>query len=97
MYNNCGGERMALYVDNAGSTLYGDLSKQGLLDFNYAVMGFKEGNYEQIPHTGLSPDYVFRETRRALEGVAGTNTLIWPGSISISPPKPATASAHRKA
>ena len=40
MYNNCGGERMALYVDNIGSTLYGDLSKQGLLDFDYAVMGF---------------------------------------------------------
>ena len=42
MYNNCGGERMALYADNIGSTLYGDLSKQALLDFNYAVMGFKE-------------------------------------------------------
>jgi hypothetical protein len=79
MYNNCGGERMALYVDNAGSTLYGDLTKQSLLDFNYAVMGFKEGSYKQIPHTGLSPDYVSRETKRALDGVAGTNTLIWPG------------------
>ena len=39
MYNNCGGERMALYVDNIGSTLYGDLSKQELIDFNYEVMG----------------------------------------------------------
>jgi hypothetical protein len=79
MYNNCGGERMALYVDNAGSTIYGDLSEQGLLDFNYAVMGFKEGSYDQIPHAGLSPNYVSRETERALECVAGTNTLIWPG------------------
>ncbi len=79
MYNNCGGERMALYVDNAGSTLYGDLSKQSLLDFNYAVMGFQERSYDQIPHTGLSADYVSRETKRALEGVAGTKTLIWPG------------------
>src|SRR5215831_11594642 len=79
MYNNCGGERMALYVDNAGSTMYADLSKQGLLDFDYAVMGFKEGSYDQIPHTGLFPDYVYRETKRALDGVAGTRTLIWPG------------------
>jgi hypothetical protein len=79
MYNNCGGERMALYADNAGSTLYADLSKQGLLDFNYAVMGLKEGSYESIPHAGLSADYVYRETRRALEGVAGTSTQIWPG------------------
>ena len=79
MYNNCGGERMALYADNIGSTLYGDLSKQALLDMNYGMMNFKERSYADIPHTGLSSDYVFRETRCALEGVAGTNTLIWPG------------------
>ena|SRR5438105_4211988 len=42
MYNNCGGERMAPYADNIGSTLYGDLSKPGLIDLNYALMGFKE-------------------------------------------------------
>jgi hypothetical protein len=79
MYNNCGGERMALYVDNIGSTLYGDLSKQDLTEFTYKVMGFKESSYEQLPYAGLSADYVSRETTRALEGVAGTNTQIWAG------------------
>ena len=88
MYNNCGGERMALYADNIGSTLYADLSKQQLLDFNYAVMGFNEGKYDQIPHTGLSPDYVHRETKRALAGVAGTKTLIWPGIDIDIPTEP---------
>jgi hypothetical protein len=88
MYNNCGGERMALYVDNIGSTLYGDLTKQQLLDFTYAVMNLKEGSYEQIPHTGLSADYVFRETKRALAGVAGTKTLIWPGIDIDIPTEP---------
>ena len=88
MYNNCGGERMALYVDNIGSTLYADLSKQQLLDFDYAVMNFKEGSYQQIPHTGLSPDYVYRETKRALDGVAGTSTLIWPGIDIDIPTEP---------
>jgi hypothetical protein len=49
-------------------------------------MGFKEGSYDQIPHTGLSADYVYRETKRALAGVAGTNTRIWPGiDIDIPP------------
>jgi hypothetical protein len=42
-------------------------------------MGFNERSFDQIPHTGLSADYVFRETKRALEGVAGTSTLVWPG------------------
>jgi hypothetical protein len=91
MYNNCGGERMALYVDNIGSTLYADLSKQSLLDFDYAVMGFKEGSYDQIPHTGLSADYVYRETKRALEGAAGTKTLIWPGIDVDIPTEPSNS------
>ena len=88
MYNNCGGERMALYADNIGSTLYGDLSKQDLIDLNYALMGFKECTYDQIPHTGLSADYVCRETRRAMEGVAGRKTLIWPGIDIDIPTEP---------
>jgi hypothetical protein len=91
MYNNCGGERMALYADNITSTLYGDLSKQALLDMNYSLMGFKEGNYEQIPHTGLSADYVYHETKRALDGVAGTKTQILPG-IDIDIPTEANNS-----
>jgi hypothetical protein len=51
MHNNCGVERMALYADNIGSTLYGDLSKASLIDLNYALMGFKERSYDQIPYT----------------------------------------------
>jgi len=78
MYNNCGGERMALYADNIGSTLYGDLSKQALIDMNYSFMGLKESSYDQIPRVGLSADYVYREKNRALAGVAGTRTQIWP-------------------
>lgn len=79
---------MALYADNIGSTLYGDLSKQDLLDFNYAVMGLKERSYEQIPSTGPSSDYVYRETKRALEGVAGTKTQIWSGIDVDIPTEP---------
>ena len=92
MYNNCGGERMALYADNIGSTLHGDLSKQAIIDLNYRLMNFQERSYDQIPHTGLSPDYVFRETKRALAGVEGRNTLIWPG-IDIDIP---TDQGHSK-
>src|SRR5580692_8101337 len=79
MYNNCGGERMALYADNIGSTIYGDLTKPAIIDMNYGLMNLKERSYAEIPHTGLSPDYVFRETKRALAGVEGTRTSIWPG------------------
>jgi hypothetical protein len=92
MYNNCGGERMALYADNITSTLYGDLSKQALLDLNYSLMGFREGTYDQILHTGLSADYVYRETKRALE-FAGTDTRILPG-IDIDPNRAEQQQVH---
>jgi hypothetical protein len=54
-------------------------------------MGLQEGTYERIPHTGLSEDYVYRETKRALDGVAGTNTLIWPGIDIDIPTEPSNS------
>ncbi len=91
MYNNCGGERMALYADNIGSTLFGDLSKQELTEFAFEVMHLKEGSYKQIPYSGLSADYVYRETQRALEGVAGTKTQIWSGIDVDIPTEPSNS------
>ena len=91
IYHNCGGERMASYIDSVTQTLYGDVPKQELLDFHYRVLDFRERGYEQIPFTGWSADYVFRETKRALAGAAGTKTLIWPG-IDIDIPTADTSS-----
>jgi hypothetical protein len=79
MYHNCGGERMAGYIDSVAETIYGGVSKQLLLDFEYSVMNYKERGIEEIAYTGLSSDYVFRETKRAMDGIAGKATQIWPG------------------
>jgi hypothetical protein len=79
MYHNCGGERMASYIDSIAGTVYGDLPKQEALDFEYRAMNYRERSYEQIPFTGLSADYVYREAKRAMDGAAGTSVLIWPG------------------
>lgn len=92
IYHNCGGERMATYIDSVSQTIYGDTPKQMLLDFEYSVMNYKERSYAEIPFTGLSSDYVYRETKRAVDGIAGKKTLIWPG-IDIDIP---TASNHSK-
>ncbi|HZT32344.1 MAG TPA: hypothetical protein VFA33_20820 [Bryobacteraceae bacterium] len=92
IYNNCAGERMAGYIDSVGQTLYGDLTKQKSLEFHYAVMNYQERSYDEIPFTGLSSDYVYRETRRAITGAAGAKTRIWPG-IDIDIP---TAANHSK-
>jgi hypothetical protein len=80
IYHNCGGERMASYINSVSQTIHGDIPKQELLmDFEYDVMNLRERGLEQIPYTGLSSDYVYRETKRAIDGAAGTKTLIWPG------------------
>jgi hypothetical protein len=79
MYHNCGGERMASYINNVGSSMFADVPKQELLDFHYRVLDYKEKSLVEIPLTGFSADYVYRETRRAHEGLQGTKTLLWPG------------------
>ena len=92
MYHNCGGERIASYIRRMTGNIFGDFAPQAALDLHYRVMNYHEGNLEQIPFTGLSADYVARETRRAVEGAAGTKTLIWPG-IDIDIP---TAAGNSK-
>jgi hypothetical protein len=79
VYNNCGGERYANFIHNIGSTVFGDVPQEELMRFNNRLLNYgNEASLDQLPKAGLSPDYVFRETKRALEGVKG-NCLILPG------------------
>jgi hypothetical protein len=99
VYDNPAGERMASFVDSLTQNIFGDLSKEQMLEFEYSVMGLKEKSYAEIeagsgqtpgpdaPSTGrprrdyarFSSDYVYGETKRAVEGVAGSKTRICPG------------------
>jgi hypothetical protein len=92
MYHNCAGPRMASYIDGLHNGVFGDFPKEELLQFEYRVLNYKERGYEQISYTGFSSDYVYRESKRAVDGAAGTKTLIWPG-IDIDVP---TAANHSK-
>ncbi len=102
LYDNPAGERMTSFVDSVTQNIYGDLSRQQMLDFEYSVMDFKEKSYAQIigrsesdyqaqladqpingtprgPFERFSSDYLYRETKRAVEVVAGSRTRICPG------------------
>jgi hypothetical protein len=70
---------MATYMDSVTKTIYRDLPMDEALEFEYRIMNYRERSREQLPYTGLSPDYVYRETKRCVENVAGTATQIWPG------------------
>lgn len=92
MYHNCAGPRMASYIDGIHTGVFADIPKQELLEFEYRVLDYRERSYDELPYTGFSSDYVYRESKRAVDGAAGTNTLIWPG-IDIDIP---TASNQTK-
>ncbi len=80
VYHNCGGPRIASYIDSIGQTLYGDVPPEELLQFHYRVLNiYSDTPYEQVRQKGLSADYVYRESKRAMEATRGSNTLILPG------------------
>ncbi|HZK94936.1 MAG TPA: twin-arginine translocation signal domain-containing protein [Prolixibacteraceae bacterium] len=80
VYNNCGGERYARFIQNIDSTLFRDVPPEELMRFNNHLLNYSkdEASFDKLPQAGLSPDYVFRETQRALAGVKG-KCLILPG------------------
>ncbi|QDK79939.1 hypothetical protein EXU85_15505 [Spirosoma sp. KCTC 42546] len=71
-YNNCGGERYANFIRNIQSTIFRDVPLEELMRFNNHLLNYgNEATIEQLPTAGLSPDYVYRETQRAIAGVKG--------------------------
>jgi hypothetical protein len=93
VYNNCGGERYAQFIRNIHATVFRDLPEAELLRFNNHLLEYgSEASLEELAVAGLSPDYVSRETRRALAGVKGA-ARVYPG-IDIGIP---TGQKSRKA
>jgi hypothetical protein len=93
VYNNCGGERYAHFIRNVCSTVFRDVPVEELLRFNNHLLNYDhEAPLAELASAGLSPDYVFRETQRAIAGAGGLCKII-PG-LDIGIP---TAAASRKA
>ena len=79
LYNNVAGGRFVSFVKGARNSVFGDLSPEATLDVLYRELNYNEASYDKLAATGLSADYVERETRRAVEAVAGHPVQIWPG------------------
>ena len=92
VYNNCAGERMISYLDSVGQNFQGDLARTQALDFEYKVLNYNEAPLDKLAAAGFSADYVYRETKRTTDSLAGTRTQTYPG-IDIDVP---TAGGHSK-
>jgi hypothetical protein len=85
VYNNCGGPRYANFLDNLASGILHDLPKEEVWRVNNEWLGYgDEATLDKLPTAGLSADYVFRETKRALANVQGKCKIL-PG-IDIDVP-----------
>ena len=93
VYNNCGGERYVNYIRNIQSCILRDVPPEEVLRFNNHLCNYgDEASLDKLPTAGLSPDYVYRETARAIEGAKGKCKIL-PG-IDIGIP---TEAGNRKA
>ncbi len=85
LYNNCAGERIKSFTASTRGNVFGDLSAEQTLDFLYRTLNYDEAPYARVAATGLSADYVQRETRRTVDALAGATTQVWSG-IDIDAP-----------
>ena len=71
-------------------TMFADFSPEEVLNMTYREQNYRETTLIELPKRGLSSDYVYRETKRALAGADGS-IKIWPG-IDIDIPTEANQS-----
>ena len=70
---------MATYIDSVSETIYGDVPPQELLAFHYRVLGYSGVPYDQLRRGPIGGDYVYRESKRSVEGAASAGTPVWTG------------------
>jgi hypothetical protein len=78
MYHNCAGSRYQRFVESLHQTIFRDASPEESYRFLYRILDIQEAAWKDLPMAGFSADYVSRETKRALAGVAG-KCEVWPG------------------
>jgi hypothetical protein len=83
-YNNAGGPRMATYLNGLSRGVFRDAKPEEFLQLYYKIMNYNEAPFDKLAEAGLSPDYVAKETKRALAAVGG-EVKIYPG-IDINVP-----------
>ena len=92
LYNNCAGERIHAFTQSVCENVFGDLPQPMALEVLYRFLNYSgEAPFDRVMKTGLSADYVKRETSRCVNDVRGTAVQVWPG-IDIDVPVPAGCS-----
>jgi hypothetical protein len=68
---------MESYLESVGDTIYGDMPPAELARFHYRVLNYgNEPEYARLRSAGLTSGYVYRETKRAVDGMRGQKSRI---------------------
>ncbi len=78
LYNNCAGPRYHRFHHNLHKTLFADAEPEETHAFMQRVLNYDESSLADLPATGFSADYVYRETKRTIDGV-GDQVAVYPG------------------
>ena len=79
VYYNSGGPRMASYIESVAETIWGDLPPDELLQYQYRLLNYDEAPYKDVRRSGLYRSFVYRESKRAMDGARGSNVKMLPG------------------
>ena len=82
LYHDIAGPRTrSMYLNPVRRSIFKELSDEQALDLFYTLKGYNknvEPKLDELDSKGLGPDYVYRETRRCVQDVAG-RTRIYSG------------------
>jgi hypothetical protein len=75
LYHDIAGPRTrSMYVNPVRRSIFKELSDEQALDLFYTLKGYDknvEPKLNELDQKGLGPDYVYRETKRCVQAVAG--------------------------
>jgi hypothetical protein len=90
-YNNCAGPRFHTWVGKICKSIFADASPDEAYPLLLKLLQLDEGDYDRLPKSGFTAEYVRRETVRAVAS-AGPDCKIYPG-IDIDIPVGQAAAA----
>jgi hypothetical protein len=96
-YDNAGGPRLYSFVQSISKAFFGDLTPEETYPVMLKLLDLDEGDLESLPRTGLSADYVERETARAVRSAGATK--IYTGidiDIPVGSTPEAAADRHKR-
>ena len=105
VYHGCAGPRMKnRFVTTLSGGLLREFPAPEVVQALYSILGYdrvKEPGYDELAKRGHTPDYVYRETKRCVDGVGGKCGVYpgvgfdIPGQAAPSDPKVVYEATHQ--